>query len=289
MQGLCFFCVSCCHSPKGICVPRLQPKGVAKRRPFTIDAAMSDHQLYTLRMYQTLVDEREDWPGRLVLYYGSGAATFGVAPAASISGAASLLFGEEASAIKQFYRRGEIDFVVNSLSEAIRTLKNEIRQKRALSVALVGDQDTVAEEMLERGLQPDAFYMLRGHNAFTPLGRFVNNQRTYRLWGPIPDPERAGWRYTLVFNRKRHYEYFLPVKSYNALRELDARLLEFLPAGDIVRHRWLQRVPSYLMNETDGRWLHLSLDEAAALEAKGLNPQLSPGPPPTELLARSPF
>ena len=46
------------------------------------------------------------------------------------------------------------DFVVNSLDEALRTLKNEIRQRRPLAVALLADPDQVTDEAAERGLAP---------------------------------------------------------------------------------------------------------------------------------------
>ena len=45
--------------------------------------------------------------------------------------------------------------MVNSLDEALRTLKNEIRQKRPLGVALTAQPAVVLQEVLERGLLPD--------------------------------------------------------------------------------------------------------------------------------------
>ncbi|QNI34638.1 hypothetical protein H7849_12505 [Alloacidobacterium dinghuense] len=95
-------------------------------------------------------------PGGLLVFYGEldgrGLAT---AVAANIAGAASLGVDADAARVKQAVRQGLCDFMVNSLDEALRILKNEIRKKQPVAVALVGDPERVVAEMLERGVQPD--------------------------------------------------------------------------------------------------------------------------------------
>jgi hypothetical protein len=77
------------------------------------------------------------------------------AVAANIAGAASLGVDAHADRAKLALRQGICDFMVNSLDEALRILKNEIRKKQPVAVALVGDPARVVAEMLERGVQPD--------------------------------------------------------------------------------------------------------------------------------------
>lgn len=95
-------------------------------------------------------------PGGLLIFYGEldsrGAAT---AVASNIAGAVSLGIDADANRAKLALRQGLCDFMVNSLDEALRILKNEIRKKQPVAVALVGDPVPVEAEMLERGVQPD--------------------------------------------------------------------------------------------------------------------------------------
>lgn len=95
-------------------------------------------------------------PGGLLVFYGEldcrGLAT---AVASNIAGAASLGVSADADRAKLALRQGFCDFLVNSLDEALRILKNEIRKKQPIAVALVNDPEHVTAEMLERGVQPD--------------------------------------------------------------------------------------------------------------------------------------
>jgi hypothetical protein len=75
--------------------------------------------------------------------------------AANISGAASLAVAEDAESGKAALRDGVVDFLVSSLDEALRILKNEIRKKQPTSVAVSAPFDAVVAEMRERGVQPD--------------------------------------------------------------------------------------------------------------------------------------
>ena len=93
-----------------------------------------------MRIYKTLIGLARGL-GRKSLFYrcGSGCAQTGVAAAVSIAGGTTLAIDSDAAAMKSAMRAGYLDFVVNSLDEALRTLKNEIRQKRPLSVGLIAD------------------------------------------------------------------------------------------------------------------------------------------------------
>ena len=75
--------------------------------------------------------------------------------AANIAGAASLATSADASAGKQFVRDGVVDFLVTSLSEALRILKNEIRKRETVAVCVALAPEAVEAEMFERGVAPD--------------------------------------------------------------------------------------------------------------------------------------
>jgi urocanate hydratase len=75
--------------------------------------------------------------------------------AANIAGAASLAVSADPKEQKQAIRDGVADFLVNSLDEALRILKNEIRKREAVAVCIAGAPSSVQNEMQERGVLPD--------------------------------------------------------------------------------------------------------------------------------------
>ena len=75
--------------------------------------------------------------------------------AGNIAGAASLAATADASAQKQAIRDGAADFLVTNLDEALRILKNEIRKRQPVSVAVSIAPEAIVREMLDRGVLPD--------------------------------------------------------------------------------------------------------------------------------------
>jgi hypothetical protein len=75
--------------------------------------------------------------------------------AANIAGAASLAATANAATQKQAVRDGVADFLVNSLDEALRILKNEIRKRETVAVCIAASSQAVELEMQERGVLPD--------------------------------------------------------------------------------------------------------------------------------------
>ncbi len=75
--------------------------------------------------------------------------------AASQAGACSLVVAEELTAGKLAMRSGVVNFVVNTLDEALRILKNEIRKRQPVSVCVVGSVSEIIAEMKVRGVRPD--------------------------------------------------------------------------------------------------------------------------------------
>ena len=84
--------------------------------------------------------------------------------AANVAGCATLAATVESSAQKQSIRDGVFDFLVTSLDEALRILKNEIRTHNTVAVCVGRPHESVQQEMLRRGVQPDfVFRELPGH------------------------------------------------------------------------------------------------------------------------------
>ena len=194
-------------------------------------------QRQTMRLYRALTASREDWGGALVLCSGAGCAASGIPVAASVAGAATLAIDADAEAMKSALRRGELDFVVNTLDEALRTLKNQIRLKRPLSVGLIADIDKTLEELTNRGVQPDVTIELQ--------------------------PVAAGAD-----------EVFFAARDAGELQRLDEELLESLPSADVVRRRWIRRLPQYLREaRSGGRWIWLSAEERESLAVRGFSPE----------------
>jgi urocanate hydratase len=75
--------------------------------------------------------------------------------AGNIAGAATLTATADIATQKQAIRDGVIDFLVTSLDEALRILKNEIRKGETVAVCVSQSPEEVEYEMVERGVLPD--------------------------------------------------------------------------------------------------------------------------------------
>lgn len=171
-------------------------------------------QRETLRLYGELMRRRESWAGKLVFACGEGSIGMGLGAAVSIAGGTSLVVDPDAAGVKAVFRGGGVDFVVNTLDEALRVLKNEIRQGRPLGVALVSDVRAVREEMEERGVVADLE---------------VSGGMEEGLEGWLVE---RGWS-----------EVVLEGATTAAVREMDARLVGMLPEG--LRRVWVERIGHY--------------------------------------------
>lgn len=103
----------------------------------------------TLAVYTALIDREPHWQGKLLLSIGMDRT---LALAALAAGAATLILEDDASLLRE--ARQDVTFTVTTLDEALRALKNEIRQGRAITVALAGNAQHWLAEIRERGVQP---------------------------------------------------------------------------------------------------------------------------------------
>jgi urocanate hydratase len=96
-----------------------------------------------------------DLASKLIVSGGMGATGGALPLAAGTLGAAFLGIDVEGERIRRRIRTGYCDYCVNTLDEALRILKNAVRQKHAVSVGLVGNCADVIPELAERGVLPD--------------------------------------------------------------------------------------------------------------------------------------
>jgi len=78
-----------------------------------------------------------------------------VAAAGNIAGAATLAAATDLTVGKQALREGVVDFLVISLDEALRILKNEIRKRQTVAVCVAVSSPVLELEMHARGVKPD--------------------------------------------------------------------------------------------------------------------------------------
>jgi urocanate hydratase len=124
-----------------------------------------DAEAFTLqaeRFYASLIfamdsgEPPEPSLGGKLLYAGElDAEARALVVAANIAGAATLTASADAEARKQAMRDGVVDFLVTTLDEALRILKNEIRKRETVAVCVSQAPKTIAREMQERGVMPD--------------------------------------------------------------------------------------------------------------------------------------
>ncbi len=140
--------------------------------------------------------------------------------AANIAGGASLSATADIATQKQAIRDGVFDFLVTSLDEAVRILKNEIRKRQPVAVCVAAKSDTVAAEMVERGMVPDL------HREFSLIPAMPDQP------DPTEDTVLVAWSVSTAPAR------WLP--------RLDELALECLGQEDGAARRWLRLAPRYL-------------------------------------------
>ncbi|HUY12343.1 MAG TPA: urocanate hydratase [Terriglobia bacterium] len=112
-----------------------------------------------------------DLSGKLVVTGGMGGMGGAQPLAATLNGAAFLGIEVDSERILRRIRSGYCDICVNDLDEALRILKNAIRQKQAVSVGLVGNCADVIPELARRGIVPDL--LTDQTSAHDPLSGYI--------------------------------------------------------------------------------------------------------------------
>jgi urocanate hydratase len=117
-----------------------------------------------------------DLAGKLIVSGGMGGMGGAQPLAATMTGAAFLGIDVDPERIKKRLKSGYCDFMVTTLDEALRILKNAVRKKENVSVGLVGNCADVIPELAERGVVPDI--LTDQTSAHDPLNGYVPNGMT---------------------------------------------------------------------------------------------------------------
>jgi urocanate hydratase len=150
--------------------------------------------------------------------------------AANIAGAATLAASADRAAQKQAIRDGIADFLVTSLDEALRILKNQLRKRETVAVSVAMEPAAMEREMNERGVAPDLF---RGEVAVAALHEALLLEQ-----GKIDEADLNGAPGLVVWraDSARHQDLAL----------LDRIALTCLDANEWAARRWLRLAPRYL-------------------------------------------
>ena len=114
-----------------------------------------------------------DLAGKLIVCGGMGGMGGAQPLAATMTGAAFLGIEVDPERIKKRLKTGYCDFMVTTLDEALRILKNAVRKKENVSVGLVGNCADIIPELAERGVVPDI--LTDQTSAHDPLNGYVPN------------------------------------------------------------------------------------------------------------------
>jgi hypothetical protein len=191
--------------------------------------------------------------GRLLLIDGLGGEGDALLIASSIAGAASLVLETRTEMVRHCVRNGIVDFAVNTLDEALRILKNEIRKRQPIAVLLEREPADALAEMVDRGAQPDLMRWASSEPA--PQG-YVETLRQHGA-RPVPAPEAA--------EPDSVREVCWRAEASTALRQLDLLASQVLPKDDLARQNWVARAPRYLPRAFRlERRVQMTSDESAA-------------------------
>jgi len=171
--------------------------------------------------------------GQLLFRAGFDAEGVAILIAASVAGAASLCADADGGPLREGLRHGFCDFVVNSLDEALRILKNEVRRARPVSVGVIKASHLCIAEMLDRGLQPDLL---------SP-GASANEAQLLFDRGAIlvPNEPSGGADASLLLWTATE-----PAKNLPRLAALAGEALDPAHPETPARLRWLEAAPRYL-------------------------------------------
>lgn len=149
--------------------------------------------------------------------------------AANIAGTATLAAEPDSSKQKSALRDGVVDFLVNSLDEALRILKNQIRKSETGAVCIAAAAEAVQAEMLERGVLPDMVRTVETGEDSPFIGQGARK---------VSIPEIDETLTMLAWSAASAPAQWLP--------RLDAIAIECIPEGDWKSRRWLRLSPRYL-------------------------------------------
>jgi hypothetical protein len=195
-------------------------------------AAIERELASVYRLYAALAQEirPEFGLGGKLLYAGEpDEAGCRLIRSANIAGAAALAASADAALLRRVMREGVIDFVVTSLDEALRILKNEIRKRQTVAVGVSVAPEAIVSQMVERGVLPDLLApdLPDGTKVFLAQGALRVEEM------PLPEG-------------KKLLAVEIPVVWAQQPAGFDALLMDHLAPDDHVNRRWVRLAPRFL-------------------------------------------
>ena len=178
------------------------------------------------RCYAALITHAhaETGLGGSLLYAGAlDSETRALVVAANVAGAATLAAAADAATQKQAARDGIADFLVTSLDEALRILKNEIRKRATVAICVAASAAELEREMQERGVVPDLV-----------AGGVAESFSTAKRIAPQP-----------VHQPVVRFEWQVSAAPALWMPKLDEVARACLPQEDAAAQRWLRLAPRY--------------------------------------------
>jgi len=203
---------------------------LAPPSPDVLDFVARVAHAYAKLIASPYADPESGLGGRLFYAGEMDGAGRALVVAANIAGAATLVASADLATQKQTIREAVADFLVTSLDEALRILKNQLRKREMVSVCVAMAPAAMEREMNERGVRPD---LLRRDVPTAPRHEaHVHQKGEYDEADLTSIPALVIWR----VDSARHKD----------LAVLDAIALECLDANDWSARRWLRLAPRYL-------------------------------------------
>lgn len=201
--------------------------------PDNIAAIAAVDRLYAgLISTAAILPDAEPSLGGNLLYAGElSPATSALVVAANIAGAATLAATADRAMHKQANRGGLVDFLVTTLDEALRILKNQVRKRETVAVCVTQPHEQVAREMVELGVLPDRL---------PPAALVDATYGWFLARGALPAQQTAlpAGECLLAWSVAAAPARWLP--------RIDAIVLDCLDARAKAARRWLRLAPRYL-------------------------------------------
>jgi urocanate hydratase len=153
--------------------------------------------------------------GKLIVSGGMGGMGGAQPLAATMAGASFLGVEVDPERIKKRLKTGYCDFMVNTLDEALRILKNAVRKKEAVSVGLVGNCADVVPELASRGVLPDI--LTDQTSAHDPLHGYIPQGLTVEQAAELRKRDAKGYWERSLDSIARHVEGMLALHKMGAV------------------------------------------------------------------------
>lgn len=187
---------------------------------------------FTFQILAAIADKyfAGDLSGKLIVNCGMETVGSLMSLAATMNGAAFLGIDADAEKVKKQLKAGRCDFMVNSLDEALRILKNAVRKKENVSVGLVADCEEIMQKFSERGVLPEIINIASG--SVSASAAVVQHSQSFPAFAteyisPILDSGRRPFRWFALSGE--------PADIFTS----ENILLELFPENRIL-NRWIE-------------------------------------------------